>query len=165
MAVGASNLINAESKPPGPTTANDVNQANGLAGAGIGLLFASWIALVLATFISVLRSRGMVESEERAVGHGMTLLLAVVAAIPFLGIRVVASFVYYVGKQSQLSPVGGNTGLVVGLETVEEIIVTLVFIAAGTVTQNIGKPLRRDRSSLPLSSRAEGARRTPSSGL
>ena len=137
VAAGASNLAKAASSTSG--TLDDVNRAYSLAGAGVGILLVAWLALVGATLISILWSRGVVEAGDEAVSDGMRLLLAVGLALPFLGIRVLTSFAYYVGKNPSLSPVGGSLGLVVGLEVVQELIVTIVWVNAGLATRNILK--------------------------
>ncbi|KAH8886478.1 hypothetical protein GQ53DRAFT_750721 [Thozetella sp. PMI_491] len=146
MAIGASKLINLQSQPAGPTTAEDLANARHLASGGIALLLVAWLALAAATMVSILYSDGVVVSGEKAVSDGMGLVLGVVGTLPFLGIRVLASFVYYVGNVSDLSPVGGNVGLVAGLEIAQEMIVTVILVAAGIMTQNIARGSSTQRS-------------------
>ena len=137
LAVGASNLIGAETNPSSGS-GDSIQTAYAIGSAGAGILLAAWLALILGAYLNCIAMPNTVASEELAVGGGSILQLGVVMALPFLGVRVVTSFISFVAKRTQqLNPAGGNIGLVIGLETVQELIVTLVLVAAGVATRNI----------------------------
>ena len=137
LAVGASKLIDAETNPTSGS-GDSTQTAYAMGSAGAGILLAAWLVLILGAYLSCIAMPNTLASEEPAVGGSRILQLGVVKALPFLGVRVATSFVSFVAKQTQkLSPAGGNIGLVVGLETVQELIVTLVLVAAGFATRNI----------------------------
>ncbi|RSL61469.1 hypothetical protein CEP54_006270 [Fusarium duplospermum] len=71
--------------------------------------------------------------------HGPRLLLAVLIALPFVGIRVLATFIYVISENQSLSAMTGAIGTRVGLYIVEEIVATLVLVGAGVVTRDIRK--------------------------
>lgn len=138
IAAGASNLSSATLSP------DQINRDNALVKAGIVMLFLGWISLAILTFttfqyILTRRSRKLAESEA-----GKNLLLAIAISIPFLGIRVLERLVYYFTQNPLLDPVSGSLGLRVGLEVVEEIIVTVLLVIAGLLTRNIGSTVATD---------------------
>ncbi|KAI1478664.1 hypothetical protein F4774DRAFT_384676 [Daldinia eschscholtzii] len=131
VASGAAKLNN-------PTLSPDqIKRTHTLVKGGMILLLLGWLSLALvtlATYVNLLArgSRKLAGSES-----GKTLLLAVAISIPFLGIRVLERLVYFFTQNQDLNPVTGSLGLRVGLEVIEEIIVTLLFVFTGIMTRNM----------------------------
>ncbi|KAI0122401.1 hypothetical protein F4814DRAFT_408600 [Daldinia grandis] len=139
VAAGAAK-INSDMLPP-----DQIKRSHALVKGGMILLLLGWLSLVVATFITfqdslVRKSRKPADGEA-----GKRLLLAVAISIPFLGIRVLERVVYFFAQSQELNPVTGNLGLRVGLEVIEEIIVTLLFVFTGIITRNIKKAAAVDR--------------------
>ncbi|KAI1103044.1 hypothetical protein F4804DRAFT_247265 [Jackrogersella minutella] len=138
VASGASKL-NDNTLPP-----DQMKSSQSLVEGGMVLLLLSWISiaiLTVATFQHTLirESRKLAEIEG-----GKKLLLAVTFSVPFLGIRVLERFIYFFTENPELNPVSGSLGLRVGLEVIEEIIVTFSFVIAGIITRNIRATISMD---------------------
>ncbi|KAI1488482.1 hypothetical protein F5X96DRAFT_645365 [Biscogniauxia mediterranea] len=131
VAVGAAHSSNPTS------TADDIMRAMRLAKAGMVILLLSWLLLIVIasyTFMTMGRREPGLEKQQ----GGRTLFIAVVVAIPLIGIRLLASFVYFFTQNPLLNPITGSLGLRVGLEILEEILVSVLFVSAGLATRNIG---------------------------
>ncbi|KAI1371264.1 hypothetical protein F4677DRAFT_435974 [Hypoxylon crocopeplum] len=131
VAAGAANL-NDTTLPP-----DQIKQSNALVKAGMVLLLLGWISL--ATFTVASFQYFLTRESRKVVGNdgGKRLLLAVAISIPFLGIRVLERLVYFFTQNQELNPVSGSLGLRVGLEVVEEIIVSFSLVIAGIMARNI----------------------------
>ncbi|KAI1326855.1 hypothetical protein F5Y16DRAFT_399975 [Xylariaceae sp. FL0255] len=140
VASGASSLEEAKSEA-------DVNKDEKNIKVGEVLLLVAWLVLTaVAIFTAVSVSGNSRSNREAATTYkkrdfagGKMLIFAVVAAMPFLGIRLLTSLIYFFTNDAALNPVSGSLGLRVGLEIIEELIITLVYITAGILTRNIGK--------------------------
>ncbi|OTB02052.1 hypothetical protein M426DRAFT_265148 [Hypoxylon sp. CI-4A] len=130
VAAGASKLSNTT------LPADQVKRGSGLVKGGSFLLLISWILLGGVTVVTFLANSSR-ESKRLQQNGGKNLLWAVALSIPFLGIRVLESLVYYFSQNQSLNPVTGSLGLRVGLQVIEELVVTLALVAAGIVTRNI----------------------------
>ncbi|KAI1207619.1 uncharacterized protein F4807DRAFT_433960 [Annulohypoxylon truncatum] len=132
VASGASKLNN-PSLPP-----DQMKRSQGLVKGGMVLLLLGWISLATVTFATFQHILTHASGKVAEMGGGKKLLIAVAFSIPFLGIRVMESLVYFFSQNPLLNPVSGSLGLRVGLQVIEEIIVALSLIAAGILTRNIG---------------------------
>lgn len=106
---------------------------------GMAMLFASWVYISLVamgTFVSRPRASASGSRDEKL---GKWLLHAVLLAIPFLGIRIMVSLVYFATQNQALNPVTGEIGYKVGLGFVEELIISIAFVVVGVATRNIGR--------------------------
>lgn len=159
VAVGASGLASTDAT----TTQADIDSDWTLATIGAALLVAAWLlvsAQAVAEWFLPVRSGGSSRAAlagdgaaklenghahgsdgpaAHARGAGTTLLAAVLVALPLLGIRVATSLAYFVSKDQRLSPASGTVdgvgvGMRVGLELLEELLVTILFVGAGVVT-------------------------------
>jgi cytochrome b561 len=141
VATGASSASKVTSSDPDALSKNQT-----LVKVGEVLLLLAWLAIaVLALFTAARTYHGRTKRRD-AVSSGRTLLYAVVLAIPFLGIRLLTGLVYFFTGDPVLNPVAGSVGLRVGLEVVEEIIITLVYVVAGFTTRNISKGAEHEAS-------------------
>ncbi|KAI1798689.1 hypothetical protein F4811DRAFT_167501 [Daldinia bambusicola] len=138
VASGAAKLNNTSLTP------DQLKRSHNLVKGGMILLLLGWLSLALVTLAThgnslAQRPRGLAKG-----GSGRTLLLAVAISIPFLGIRLLERTVYFFTQNQDLNPVTGSLGLRVGLEVIEEIIVTLVFVFIGILTRNIKMVVMED---------------------
>ncbi|KAI0836943.1 hypothetical protein F5Y06DRAFT_272667 [Hypoxylon sp. FL0890] len=135
VAAGAAKLNNT-SLPP-----DQLKRSQGLVKGGMVMLLLGWISLAmvtLATGIAAVQHTSSHTSTKLSGSSGAkTLLLAVALSIPFLGIRVLERLVYFFTENPDLNPVTGSLGLRVGLEVIEELIVTSALLIAGIITRNI----------------------------
>ncbi|KAI0380483.1 hypothetical protein F5Y04DRAFT_99237 [Hypomontagnella monticulosa] len=138
IASGASDLSKTTLSP------DQINRDNALVKAGIVMLFVGWISLAILTIMTFRHISTRTSGKLADNGAGKKLLLAVAVSIPFLGIRVLERLVYYFTQNPLLDPISGSFGLRVGLEVVEEIIVTLLLVVAGVLTRNIGSVAATD---------------------
>ncbi|KAI0114639.1 hypothetical protein F4776DRAFT_638276 [Hypoxylon sp. NC0597] len=119
-----------------------MRRSQGLVKGGMVMLLLGWISLAMVTLVTgiatVQHSSTRASTKIADNSGGKKLLIAVAFSIPFLGIRVMERLVYFFTENPDLNPVTGSLGLRVGLEVVEELIVTSSFIFAGIVTRNIG---------------------------
>ncbi|KAI2779906.1 hypothetical protein F4815DRAFT_471562 [Daldinia loculata] len=131
VAAGASK-INDDTLPP-----DHIKRSLALVKGGMIILLLGWLSLAVIT-LTTFRDSLVRESKKLAGSEsGKKLLLAAAIAIPFLGIRVLERVVYFFTQNQELNPVTGSLGLRVGLEVIEEIIVTLLFVFTGIMTRNI----------------------------
>ncbi|KAF3013698.1 hypothetical protein E8E14_002882 [Neopestalotiopsis sp. 37M] len=111
---------------------------------GMVALLTSWVLITLVAATSFFARPSSTRATATAATHpdvkqGNRLLYAVMFALPFLGIRVVVGLVYFATLNQDLSPVSGTLGYKVGLGFIEELLISLAYIAVGIVTRNIGK--------------------------
>ncbi|OTA96606.1 hypothetical protein M434DRAFT_105694 [Hypoxylon sp. CO27-5] len=135
VAAGASKLSNTSLSP------YQMKRSQGVVKGGMVMLLLGWISLAMITLvtgISAIQHTSRTSTKLADNSGGKKLLLAVAFSMPFLGIRVMERLVYFFTENPDLNPVTGSLGLRVGLEVVEELIVTLSLIFAGIVTRNIG---------------------------
>ncbi|ORY58027.1 uncharacterized protein BCR38DRAFT_489514 [Pseudomassariella vexata] len=142
VAAGASSLASPHPK----------SNALKLAQVGIAILTVSWLFLSGWAFASLLPS----QRERNTVTYdtGTTLLRSVLAALFFLGIRVIYSLIAMATQSPTLNPVTGNLAVQVVLSFVPELLCVLGFIVAGILTQNI----RRLRNAQGAEKRCETSR-------
>ncbi|KAI8626241.1 hypothetical protein F5Y19DRAFT_230362 [Xylariaceae sp. FL1651] len=119
--------------------ADAISKNQTLVKVGEILLLVAWVALAVFTVFTAAHVYGGRTKKAGDFAGGRTLIFAVALALPFLGIRLLASLVYFFTNDPALNPVTGSLGLRVGLEVVEELIIALVYIVAGLRTRNIGK--------------------------
>ncbi|KAH6867192.1 hypothetical protein B0T10DRAFT_451939 [Thelonectria olida] len=129
IAVGMSRLTRSKIQ-------DSVNHAWTLARIGATVLFLGWVAVTVVATLSGLKAYLHIKEQPQR-NDGTRLLIAVIIALPFVGIRVIAAFVYLITGNESLSAVTGALGVRVGLYLIEEIIATLVLVGAGIVTRNI----------------------------
>ncbi|KAI0157249.1 hypothetical protein GGR57DRAFT_60972 [Xylariaceae sp. FL1272] len=131
VAVGASSLGN-------PDKASEMSKNQTLIKVGEILLLLSWLAVAIwSGFTATIAFRGGFTSID--LSGGKILIFAVAIAMPFLGIRLFASLVYFFANTKSLNPVTGSLGLKVGLVVFEELLISVLYLGAGLVTRNIGK--------------------------
>ncbi len=132
--------------------------------AGVAILAVAWVALVAWSIVSLVLSKrraGQATSACRAGGqvrryprcgshifanvltNQLQLLTAVMAALIFIGIRVLYTLVAFVTQDKTLSPVTGSLAIRVILSLFTELIATLIFIAGGFVTMNARRDSKR----------------------
>ncbi|KAH8651179.1 hypothetical protein BX600DRAFT_441620 [Xylariales sp. PMI_506] len=133
-AAGASGLTK-------PDTTPDKRKSDlGIVKGGMIVLLLTWICLIVLSIMSAISSRGRTSASEPLPYHrqGRWLLNAVLLSIPFIGIRLIVSLVYFTTLNPDLNPATGAIGVRVGLNFIEELIITIGFVVAGIVTRNIG---------------------------
>ena len=109
-----------------------------LARVGGAVMLVGWIALVGLTAQSCLTGHLVTHNSARR-KNSATLLIAVIAALPFLGVRVIAMFVYLVSKDQGVSSAAGSLSIKIFLYLIHEVIITLVLLGAGLLTLNIAR--------------------------
>ncbi|XXH01855.1 hypothetical protein Hte_008217 [Hypoxylon texense] len=116
---------------------DQVKRSGALVKAGMVMLLLSWLSLAIFTLATF--QYFFIRHSMKLAGNGgaNNLLLAVTISIPFLGIRVLERLVYFFTQNQELNPVAGSLGLRVGLEVIEEIIVTLSLIISGIMARSI----------------------------
>lgn len=68
--------------------------------------------------------------------------MAVILALPFIGIRVLYSLVALCTRKAYLNPVTGSLTVRILLSFLPELITTLLFIAAGIRTDQVARAAR-----------------------
>ncbi|KAI1075963.1 hypothetical protein F5B20DRAFT_343677 [Whalleya microplaca] len=132
VAVGASNLNKATLIP------DQVSHNLSLVRAGMIILLIAWVFLTVLAVVTL----GALSHKRRTMENyteEKKLLLVILIAIPFLGIRVFERLVYYFTQTTLVDPITRSIGLRTGLEVIEEIIVTLLLVIVGIMTRNAGK--------------------------
>ncbi|KAI0179863.1 hypothetical protein GGR52DRAFT_215953 [Hypoxylon sp. FL1284] len=131
VASGASKMSDATA------TRDELKSSEALVKAGMVTLLLCWLSLAFFTMQPFLYLLTPVTRKTAGDAGAKYLLLAVTISIPFLGIRVLERLVYYFTQNEQLNPVTGSLGLQVGLEVIEELIVTLSLIITGIMSRNL----------------------------
>ncbi|KAI8963492.1 hypothetical protein F5Y11DRAFT_319405 [Daldinia sp. FL1419] len=140
VASGASKLDD-DKLPP-----DQIKKGHSLAKVGMIMLFLGWFSIAMLVYITYKESQARNFRKPSKSETGKKLLLAVTISLPFLGIRVLDRMVYFYTQNPELNPVTGSLGLRVGLEVIEEIIVTLLFIVVGIATRNVRAVTTADQS-------------------
>ncbi|KAI0123288.1 hypothetical protein BJ170DRAFT_736528 [Xylariales sp. AK1849] len=107
---------------------------------GMILLLLSWITFSALAVFSFIQAPRRSSHKLPFLQYGKWLLDAVLVAIPFIGIRVITSLVYFTTQNPALNPSTGEIGYRVGLGFIEELVVSIGFVVVGILTRNIGKP-------------------------
>ncbi|KAI0475127.1 hypothetical protein GGR56DRAFT_675286 [Xylariaceae sp. FL0804] len=119
---------------------------------GIVLLLLGWVTICALAVLTLLAVSGSSSSsyphssESGSRIAGRRLLAAVLAAAPFLGVRLLAGLVYFFARVASLDPAsgGGSVGARVGLESLEELITMVIFVVAGVLTRHARRGRARD---------------------
>ncbi|KAI2616840.1 hypothetical protein GGR54DRAFT_609036 [Hypoxylon sp. NC1633] len=131
VAAGAANLDSST------LSADQVQSSYALVKSGIVMLLLGWVSLAILTIASYQQTLTHKSGKLDEHMGGRKLLLAVAISIPFLGIRVLERLVYFFTNNPELDPLSGSLGIRVGLEVIEEIIVSFCLVIAGIMTRNI----------------------------
>ncbi|KAM5355074.1 hypothetical protein ACJ41O_001720 [Fusarium nematophilum] len=131
VAIGMSKLMSG-------TTQDRINQAWTLAKVGAAVLLLAWLAVAVVAIRGAIAGHLRVKNQTPH-NHSPRLLLAVLITLPFVGIRVMATFIYVITENQSLSAMTGTLGARVGLYIFEEITATLIMVGVGIVTRNIRK--------------------------
>ncbi|KAH8879160.1 hypothetical protein GQ53DRAFT_855258 [Thozetella sp. PMI_491] len=129
VAIGSSRLSH-------DTDLEKTHKDQNLAKAGVVFLFIGWILLSIMSIVSASTIRRDTGRNSQN-NDGTRLVLAVLLAIPFIGIRAIASLASITGGNPDISAATGTLGAKVGLYIIEELAATLVLIGAGIRTINI----------------------------
>lgn len=132
----------AMSKPD--ATDDDRAKDKTLVTVGMVLLLLSWVQIALVAGVSFIARPRAGQDDHR---QGNRLVYAVLFSVPFIGIRIIVSLVYFATQNQTLSPVAGRMGVKVGLGFIEELLVSVAFVVVGVVTRNIGKTHKRQKVS------------------
>ncbi|EQB53215.1 hypothetical protein CGLO_07095 [Colletotrichum gloeosporioides Cg-14] len=131
IAIGMSRLM----KHASP---DNVSKGWTLAKVGAVILFLSWVALAagaaFTAFQGYIRSAGRPQKKAAVV-----LLAAVLFALPFVGVRVIATLAYVVSENSSLSAATGSVMVKVWLYLFEELAATLILVINGALARNVKK--------------------------
>jgi hypothetical protein len=106
---------------------------------GMVLLLLSWIYISLVAMATFIIQPRVSSVSSRNQKQAKWLLYAILLAIPFLGIRIVTSLVYFTTQNQALNPVTGDLGYRVGLGFIEELVISIAFLVVGVTSRNIGK--------------------------
>lgn len=135
----------AMSKPD--ATDDDRAKDKTLVTVGMVLLLLSWVQIALVAGVSFIARPHAVASGQDDHRQGNRLVYAVLFSVPFIGIRIIVSLVYFATQNQNLSPVAGSMGVKVGLGFIEELLVSIAFVVVGVVTRNVGKGRTRQKVS------------------
>ncbi|KAL2679097.1 hypothetical protein Neosp_009855 [[Neocosmospora] mangrovei] len=131
VAIGMSKLMSG-------TTQGKINQAWTIAKVGAAVLLLACLAMTAVAVRCSLQGYLRLKSQSSP-NHSSWLMLAVLVALPFVTIRVLATFIYVVTENQSLSPMAGSLGVRVGLYLFVETTATLVLVSVGVKTRNIRK--------------------------
>ncbi|KAH8664366.1 hypothetical protein BX600DRAFT_436916 [Xylariales sp. PMI_506] len=140
VAMGASGAQNPDTSP------DKVTRDLKLVKIGMAILIIGWLALIILTLGSLV---GAHNRDSRRLGthyNGKWLLIAVALSIPFIGVRLITSLVYFTGHNPDLNPVTGTLAVRVGLIFIEEFTITVAFVVAGIMSRNV----RHDEQPMPI---------------
>ncbi|KAL3298819.1 integral membrane protein [Colletotrichum asianum] len=131
IAIGMSRLMNHASP-------DDVSKGWTLAKVGAVVLFLSWVALAAGAAFTVFQ--GYMRSDGRPQKKAAVMLLtAVLFALPFVGVRVIATLAYVASENSSLSAATGSVMVKVWLYLFEELAATLILVINGVLARNVKK--------------------------
>ncbi|KAJ3963179.1 hypothetical protein N0V92_000003 [Colletotrichum tropicale] len=131
IAIGMSRLM----KHASP---DDVSKGWTLAKVGAVILFLSWVALAAGAAFTVFQ--GYMRSDGRPQKKAAVMLLtAVLFALPFVGVRVIATLAYAASENSSLSAATGSVMVKVWLYLFEELAATLILVINGVFARSIKK--------------------------
>lgn len=111
---------------------------------GIILFAVVFAALVLLTGFAIHQWRFTGRGESR-------MIMSVAITLPFLAVRVLYSLLAAFSHDSKFNPVSGSTTIALVMETLQEAVVVLIYLAAGLMAPKVAGELngntgRRDRS-------------------
>ncbi|KAF4462933.1 C6 zinc finger domain-containing [Fusarium albosuccineum] len=118
LAVGLSGLQSAD------PTANDAK----IVKIGAGILTASWVILMIWSLYTLCWA---------AASKDNPLLIAVIVALVFIGIRVIYTLVALTSNEAKLNPATGSLAIRVVLSFLPELIAVIIFLIAGLFSRNI----------------------------
>ncbi|KAF5502246.1 hypothetical protein CGCA056_v014625 [Colletotrichum aenigma] len=131
IAIGMSHLM----KHASP---DDVSKGWTLTKVGAVILFLSWVALAAGAAFAVFQ--GYMLSDGRPQKKAAVILLtAVLFALPFIGVRVIATLAYVASENSSLSAATGSAMVKVWLYLFEELAATLILVINGVLARNVKK--------------------------
>ena len=84
------------------------------------------------------------------------IYLAVVAALPFLAVRVLYSILADFENNDTFGILNGNAYVQLGMEIIEEMIVAIMFLAAGLLASNMRDQLNKYVGPAQMASRPPG---------
>lgn len=131
VAVGMSKLMNGK-------TQDKIDQAWTIAKVGAAVLLLACLAMIVVAVQCSLKGY-LRFKRQTSPSHSSWLLLAVLMALPFVSIRVLATFIYLVTENQSLSPMTGSLGARVALYFFPEMVATLIMVVVGVKTRNIRK--------------------------
>ncbi|OAA80771.1 C6 zinc finger domain protein [Akanthomyces lecanii RCEF 1005] len=147
LAVGASAL---QSSSPLPSDLTKVK-------VGIALMTVAWLVLVGWSVQSWFRRSNTQHMEASQAGQ--KLLIGVVLASIFIGIRVLYTLAAFVSQKKSLSPATGTLAVRVVLILLPELAASLIFLTCGWITRDAtrSKAIDGENAGLRLSSKGSSA--------
>ncbi|KAI2626601.1 hypothetical protein GGR54DRAFT_591635 [Hypoxylon sp. NC1633] len=103
-----------------------------LSQAGIGLMIAAYVLLVLSTIVVATQISSVESGEKR-------LVLAVGLSLPFILVRLVYSAESILGNNPDFSQFSGNADIFLGMSVVMEMIVVVIVEGIGLTLKRIPK--------------------------
>lgn len=95
----------------------------------------------------------------RALPPGETkLLVAAFAAFPFLVVRMIYTLLVDFANDDTFNILGGNAFVHLGMSVVEEIIVTVIYLAVGLMVPSMSEQLQRSSTGNAVSAEKQGLR-------
>jgi hypothetical protein len=131
-AIGGSNLYSDAADP------SKLSTDRGLMKAGYLILLVAVILLAVLATYTILRLRRIKRS-----GSAVTLLYSVLAAVPFVAVRVIYSVVYAFTLEASLSPLMGTFAVKFVLIFLVQLLAACCLIVGGLITRNITQESRR----------------------
>ncbi|KAF5007364.1 hypothetical protein FDECE_6295 [Fusarium decemcellulare] len=125
LAVGLSGLQSAD------PTANDAKMVK----IGAGILTASWAILMIWSLYSLCWAAASKDSPVYRLAT--RLLIAVIVALVFIGIRVIYTLVALTSNDAKLNPATGSLAIRVVLSFLPELIAVIIFLIAGLYSRSI----------------------------
>jgi hypothetical protein len=144
IAGGASASSSSDSGPPKPSTTSK---------AGIALYVVGYVGLVLILLLSV-GSLRVVHWRERRVA------LAVLAACPFILIRLTYSAIAVFGHSHDFNIIDGSVAIMVAMAVVQEFIVVLIYIFLGFHVSGVDPDQQGPIANRPWKQRKERSNRS-----
>ncbi|KAF9878127.1 integral membrane protein [Colletotrichum karsti] len=132
VAVGMSRIM-------GNASQETVSKGWTIAIVGAVILFLSWVILLAAAGFSVFLGGLSSDGRSKQQRAATMLLVAVLAALPFVGVRVIATLAYLATKNSSIGAATGSVVAKVWLYLFEELAATLILVINGILTMNISK--------------------------
>ncbi|KAF4447962.1 C6 zinc finger domain protein [Fusarium austroafricanum] len=131
IAILATGLSGLQSDSPTPDDQSKVK-------AGLGILTASWVLLVIQT-LYIMFLDGFAPLDNR---H---LLVSLIIGLTFIGIRVVYTLVALTSNNPDLNPTTDTLAIRVVLSFLPELIAAILYIIAGILTRNLRSEDKRQR--------------------
>lgn len=122
-----------------------INQTNGevekawiIARVGGAVMVVGWLALVGLATQSCLAGHLKANNSGRRKSSAI-LLIVVITALPFVGVRVVFMFTYLVTKNQNISSATAPLFVKIVGYLIHEVIATLVLVVGGLLSMNIAR--------------------------